>query len=120
MKPCFHLLPVLFAGLLLFTSCGEKASSLTKADQQAFEKASPELKQSWDKLLAADKANDYVAALSISQYLLTQPLSEQQRQAVSTEMTAVNQRLFDAAAKGDPAARNALEELRKNPPNRRR
>lgn len=105
---------------LALAGCSRKPAGLTPKEKQVFDSAPPEVKQNWDAALAAEKANDYVASLSLFNELLQQNLSPEQRDAASKEMTALNQRMYDAANKGDAAAKKAVEDLQHNPPNRRR
>jgi hypothetical protein len=104
--------------VLIVAGCGGKSSAPTANDLKAFDTASPDVKQMWQKALEADKSNDYAAAQTLLYALLrTEPTAEQ-REAVSHRLTAVTQRFNDALDKDDPAAKAALEELRRNPPNR--
>ena len=106
---------------LTVAGCGRsKSGGPTASERQSFDNAPPELKQAWEKAGEADKANDYVAAETLLYALVRQPLSPPQKAAVEKELTAVNQRLLEAAQKGDTTAKAALEELRHNPPNRQR
>jgi len=102
---------------LTLTGCGNKAI-VSDADTRAFDKAAPEIKQMWDKGYAAAKANDYVTAEMVLFRLMRADLTEEQKQAVSHQITEVGQRLSDALEKGDPAAKAAHEQLTRNPPNR--
>ena len=71
-----------------------------------------------ERALAADRTNDYVVAQNLLYRLAQQPLLPEQRVAVSNETAVVSKRLYDAAEKGDAAALNAIQQLRRNPPNR--
>lgn len=108
------------AALLLAAGCGKQTGGLSPNEKQAFDSASPEVKQNWEMALAAGQTNDYVASLTLFGRLLSREMSPEQKNAASKEMTAVNERMFAAAQKGDQAARKAIEELRRNPPNRPR
>ncbi len=106
--------------LLLLASCSaKKAPDLTAPALQAFDTAAPEAQQTWTLALEAGKTNDYVRAEKLLDSLFDQALTQEQRQAVRTELAVLNQRLSTAAEKGDPAAKAALQELRQNPPSRR-
>jgi predicted small lipoprotein YifL len=117
-----HLLcPVLLCltSVAIFAGCGRKGvGELTAAEAKAFDQAAPELKQEWIAALEASKTNDYNGAQTLLYGLLNQNLSPEQRQAVVKQSTVVNDRLYSALEKGDPAAQKAIEEMRRNPPNR--
>ncbi len=111
-------LAVLVAPLLV-GGCGQKAGpALSAGDKQAFDKAPAEVKQVWDRVLAADRTNDYVLAQNLLYKLSRQPLPPEQRDAVSNETAVLSKRMYDAAEQGDATALNAMQELRRHPPNR--
>jgi predicted small lipoprotein YifL len=107
------------AALLLLAGCGKKAP-VTADDAQVFDKAAPELKQMWQIALEASKTNDYVTAEMVLYRLSRPELTPEQRDAINRQLTGLTERLNDAVAKGDPAAKAAVEELHRNPPNRQR
>lgn len=73
----------------------------------------------WTAATEAARTNDYVGAQNLLFGLLNaQTLSAEQKAAVSKEIGTVNDQLYAAFDKGDPAAQKAVEELRRNPPNR--
>jgi hypothetical protein len=110
---------VFFSGVFLLCGCGHKVpDGISNADKQAFDSAPPELKEVWLKGLEAFNTNDYATAQNLFYSLLNQELSPAQKQAVANETTIVMNRLYSGAEKGDPDALKALEELRRNPPNR--
>ncbi len=118
MKASLLLLTVLVAPLLA-GGCGQRAGPVLSAgDKKAFEKAPPEVKQVWDRVLEADRTNGYVVAQNLLYRLSQQPLLPEQKDAVSNETAVVSKRLYDAAEKGDAAALAAIQQLRRNPPNR--
>lgn len=118
MKGNLLLLAVLSAPLL-GGGCGPKPGpALGAGDKQAFDKAPPEVKQVWDRVLEADRTNDYVFAQTQLYRLSQQPLLPEQRDAVSNQTAAISKRMYDAAGKGDAAALKAIQELRRHPPNR--
>jgi len=109
----------LFAVGFALTGCGHKVpSAISSSDKQAFDSAPPEIKQVWLTGIEAVNTNDYAAAQNLFYSLLNQDLSPAQRQAVANASTMVMNRLYEGAEKGDPAALKAVEELRRNPPNR--
>ncbi len=113
-------LSLLVSALSLFIAvgCGGKGAEPTAEDRKAFDTASPDMKQMWEKALEADKTNDYVAAETLLYALLRTETTPAQRDAVTHRLTAVTQRLNEGLEKDDPAAKAALEELHRNPPNR--
>ena len=98
---------VLVSGL--FVGCSKTAPE----SSQVFSSATPEVKQTWDKAVAEDKANDYVAAITDYRSLMAQraSLSTGQLEAVNAAALAINQRLYAAANNGDPAAKAASLKL---------
>jgi hypothetical protein len=97
--------------LLLVASCGQKVAQLTSEQSKAFDGAPPEVKQTWEKALAADKANDYVVAQTSLDSLGHMILSDAQRQALDTESAALGLRLMKAVEKNDPVAVKAVQEI---------
>jgi hypothetical protein len=119
MRSCWRAGLVFFSGVFLLCGCGHKVpDGISNADKQAFDSAPPELKEVWLKGLEAFNTNDYATAQNLFYSLLNQELSPAQKQAVANETTIVMNRLYSGAEKGDPDALKALEELRRNPPNR--
>ena len=72
----------------------------------------------WTLAVEASKTNDYVTAYNMLYSLGSQNLSPDQKQAVTKQTTALNDRMLAGVEKGDPAAQKALEDLKRNPPNR--
>lgn len=107
------------AALLLLAGCGKKAP-VTADNTRVFDKASPEIKQMWQTALEASKTNDYVTAEMVLYRLSRPELTPEQTDAINRQLTALTERLNDAVTKGDPAAKAAVTELHRNPPNRQR
>jgi hypothetical protein len=97
------------AAAVAWAGCGQSSVKLSSADKQAFEQASPEIKQVWQRALAADKANDYTNALSLFDNLGEMQLNEAQKQALYKQREAFSQRLWQAAEKNNPAAVQAVQ-----------
>ncbi len=110
---CANLLALVF----LATGCGGKKGAQAP-DVSAFDKAPPELKQMWDTALASDKTNNFVASEMLLYRLLKQDITPEQKDAVARAIGAVKDHLGAALEKGDPAAKEALAELPRNPPTR--
>ena len=105
--------------LALLPGCGHKTGGeLSSAEKRAFDQAPADLKAQWTAALEAGQTNDYVSAQTLLYGLLSQTLSPDQKQAVGKEQSLLNNRLYSGLDKGDPEAQRALEELRRNPPNR--
>ena len=84
----------------------------------AFKDATPEMKQLWEAGLKADHANDYLTAGNNYRALLTNNISADQLVAVQTALGGLNYRINEAAAKGDAAAKEALDTLKESAPRR--
>lgn len=93
----------------LLAGCHKKAGS----DGQVFQKASSEIKAIWDKAVADDQANNYVASVTEYRSLMAQrdKLTEEQLEAVNAAALAINQRLYAAANNGDATAKAASLKL---------
>jgi len=111
-----RLLPAasLAGALLLVAGCGQKTSKMTSEQSKSFDSAPPEVKQTWEKALAADKANDYLTAQTSLDTLNKMILSDPQRQAVEAENNSFGERLMQAVNKNDPAAVQAVQEINKS------
>lgn len=103
----------LAGALLLATGCGQSSAKLTTEQSKTFDSAPAEVKQTWEKALAADKANDYVAAQTALDSLDKMILSDLQRKALEVESGNFGMRLWQAAEKNDPAAVKAVQEINK-------
>jgi hypothetical protein len=103
---------VLAAGIFC-AGCGPGSVKLTSGDRQAFEQAAPDVKQTWERALAADKANDYLNAQTLLDSLEQMTLNEPQKQALQKQREAFNERVWKAAEKNDPAAVKAVQASRK-------
>lgn len=117
MHPLRNLLLVLAACLGLL-GCGDRGFTLTKEELAAFKDATPEIKQLWEQGLKADKANDFATASKNYRALLAKTITPDQLAAVQTALGGLNYRLNDAAAKGDAAAKQALETSKESAPKR--
>ncbi|MCC6823034.1 MAG: hypothetical protein V9H26_04775 [Verrucomicrobiota bacterium] len=118
MKQLLSRLYLLLAACVLFAGCGNNEYQLSEKDLAAFMDAPPEMKIEWEKGLKANKANDYLAASTSFRALLSQQVTPQQLVAVQTALGGLNERMNDAAAKGDTSAQKALETLKAGAPRR--
>lgn len=104
---------VVLAGLAL-SGCGGSPQSAASRGDKAFQSAPAEIKSSWETAKKAIQANDYAVALTSLQNLTTnQGLSADQTHALQETATAVSDQMYAAANKGDPKAKEALDQLRK-------
>jgi len=109
------------SALLLVSGCGSKnVNELSPAQAAAFDQASPEVKDMWLQASEAVKTNGYVTAYNLCYDLVNVGLTADQKEAVTKLSASLNDRLLAAVDKGDPAAQSAMEEMRRNPPSRRR
>jgi hypothetical protein len=108
---------VLLIGCFVVAGCGQRPSGSRSG---GFNGAPPELKAAWDTAVAADKTNDYVPAVLGYKGILLQrdQLSPSQVKAAEEASGRLFQRLVEASAKGDPAAKQALARLQPAPPGR--
>lgn len=97
--------------LLLGAGCGEKTSQITGDQNKAFNTAPAEVKQAWEKVLAADKAGNFETAVVAMDSLKTMSLSGPQAQALEAERFAFGERLLAAVNKNDPAALAVLKKI---------
>lgn len=102
---------VVAAVSLLAAGCGNKTVKLTSDLSKAFDGAPAEVKNTWDKALAADHANDYVNTQTLLDSLRTMNLNSQQTEALDTQLASFQQRLLQAADKNDPIATKAIQEI---------
>jgi hypothetical protein len=104
---------------LVITGCGRKAIPKVPEDSQAFETASSDLKDAWDKAVSAARTDDYATAILICHKLqMRAELTAQQRAAVIDTITAENNRLLDGLKNNDPKAIQANETVLKGWNNR--
>jgi len=102
----------LASACVLLVGCSNNDYSLSAKDVAAFKDATPELKQDWEKGLKADKANDYLAASTNFRSLMSSNITPEQLVAVQTALGGLNQRMNEAAARGDAPAQKALDTLK--------
>ena len=112
-----RFLALFMAGVVVFLA-GCHGSKERVPDSRPFAQAPADIKDLWDTALAADRTNDYAIAQTLYYGLLRQPLTPEQKQAVDAASTMLNNRMLRALQTGDPAAKAALAELRRSPPNR--
>ncbi len=72
------------------------------------------IKAGWESAMAAIATNGYTAATVALTTLQRQSgLSPEQLKAINETVTAVSDQMYDAANKGDAAAKQAIQDLRK-------
>jgi hypothetical protein len=109
------------AAVLLCGGCGKSGPAAPGAAEiQAFDKATPEIKDIWQAALSADRTNDYAKGITLYFALMREEITPEQQAVVAKASTGLKQRMDDAAAKGDAAAQAALQELRQHAPGRPR
>jgi len=89
--------------------CGRTSAKLSSSEKQAFEAANAHVKQAWERVLAAEKTKDYLNTQNLFDNLGQLQLTEAQKQTLSKEREAFNQRIWQAAEKNDPAAVKAVQ-----------
>jgi hypothetical protein len=109
---------LLVCACVLLGACDNSDYNLSGKDKQAFKDATPDIRLEWEKALKADKANDYLAANTSFRFVLTQKITPDQLVAVQTALGGLNERMNDAAAKGNVSAQKALEALKAGGPRR--
>lgn len=98
------------AALMLATGCDQPASQRIP---EPFDSAPAEVKQTWERALAADKANDYVTAMAALDWLNKRKLTDPQMNALSAERAEFSERLLKAVMRNDPAAMRAYQNSQK-------
>src|SRR4051794_6792262 len=99
------------AAVLLLCGCGDNTHKLSSSDLAAFANAAPEIKQLWERGLTASKARDYLGAQTNFASLLSGQITAEQLAALQLALGDLNQRMHEAAAKGDASAQKALEAM---------
>ena len=94
---------------ILVAGCGNDAPKMSSSEKALLENATPEIKQLFEKALAADNASDYPSACTNYYALLRQNLTMDQAMAMQTALKSLKLRMLEAAAKGDAGAKTALE-----------
>jgi hypothetical protein len=118
MKRIVTLAGYFVCALLLLGGCGDNGYKLTGKEKAAFKDSTPEMRQLWENGLKADSANDYLTASTNFRSLLNQQITPEQLLAVQTALGNLNNRMNDAAAKGDVSAQKALDALKADGPRR--
>jgi predicted small lipoprotein YifL len=100
---------ILLALAGLAAGCGKKPADAN----QVFNAAPPEIQTAWTQAAAADKAGDYVTAVTgyRNLALMGDKLTHEQVVTVNLALVGVNQRLYQAYMAGDAAAGAAYAKL---------
>jgi hypothetical protein len=102
---CFCFLTLLVAA----SGCKPAVGS----DGKQFQTATPEIKGSWDRAMAAAKTNDFAVAITTLQRLRLEPgMTPAQTQAIDKSLTTLNDQMYEAANSGDEKAKKAINDLR--------
>jgi len=111
MKKLFPFLLAVFvaSGLL---GCGKKTASIA-AKSKAFDGAPVTVRETWNAAVARAGTNDYAGASGLLVGLRRQQLTPAQTEAVESALTTVMETVYAAAERGDPAAKAAIEEMKK-------
>lgn len=112
MKHGFILLVV--AAVACVAGCSRGPASLAR-NSKAFDSAPAAVRDSWNKAVACVQTNGYVGAVPLLFGLRSQPLTLEQSAAVEAVLKPVTDALYAAADRGDPAAMQAIAELKKRP-----
>jgi hypothetical protein len=96
----------------LIVGCGQKsAPPPPKLNANAFENASPELKQMWEQATTSAANNQFGPAIVTLRDLSRQPLSPQQMDATHDAVVIYANQLRERVKAGDADAKKALEDL---------
>jgi hypothetical protein len=109
-----HLVILLTVLAALVASCSRSPSSIG-GKSKAFDSAPAAVKESWTQAVACAQTNDYAAATILMKELRKQELTPEQSAAVEASLKTVMEAMYEAAERGDPAAKKAIEELNKRP-----
>jgi hypothetical protein len=114
MKTMVLTIATALAGCFLLAGCGKSPATVVDAQAKFFQ-GSPELKTNWDQAVAGFNARDYAGAIRPLMVLKAQNLTPEQLAAVDKAMAVVMETMYTAASKGDAAAKQAIEDLKKLP-----
>jgi len=105
---------VLWVALVaLVASCSKSPTSIGGMST-VFDSAPAAVKESWSQAVASARTNDYVGATILLLGLRKQDLTPEQSAAVEVSLKTVTEAMYEAADRGDPAAKKAIEELKKH------
>src|SRR5215469_7337008 len=97
----------------LGAGCGKSTSGgISAAQSSVFDSAPADVKDTWQKVLAADAATNYLDTLKLLNKLNVMQLTDAQRNVLDKKSTDFMQRLWSAAAKNDPSAQQAVQAMR--------
>ena len=114
MKKCEFIKLATLCGALacLLAGCGPNPTTIANDNTKSFQSADPQTKASWDAALAAMKTNGYAPALlELRKLAARSNLSPEQAKAVADTGTALTDRMYAAARKGDTKAAEAIKQL---------
>lgn len=100
--------------VLALVGCDKSPQTIAARGAKAFQSAPPEVKADWDSASSALNSNDLVGAVTnLAKLQVLETLTPDQGQVVRETSAALNDRIHEAANKGDASAKAALDELRK-------
>jgi hypothetical protein len=102
-------------GALALAGCGRGNASVAHALQtKAFDSASPALKEKWGAVVSDLHSNGFNSKAQIGLWDLRQEqaLTSEQKLVVEETLKTLAGRMYDAAGRGDPAALEALKDVR--------
>ena len=106
---------VLWVALVtLVASCSKSPSSIG-GKSTVFDSAPAAVKESWTRAVACAQTNDYAGATILMLGLRKQELTPEQSAAVEASLKTVTEAMYEAADRGDLAAKKAIEELKNRP-----
>jgi hypothetical protein len=96
----------------LVASCSKSPSSIS-GRSKVFDSAPAAVKESWTRAVAFAQTNDYAGATTLLMGLRKQELTPAQSAAVDASLKTVMEAMYAAAERGDPAAKQAIDELKR-------
>ena len=106
---------VLWVALVTLVASCSKSPSSVGGQSKLFDSAPAAVRESWTQAVACVQTDDYAGATILMLGLRKQELTPDQSAAVEASLKTVTEAMYEAAARGDPAAKKAIEELKRRP-----
>jgi hypothetical protein len=106
---------VLFIALVAMVASCSKSPSSIGGRSKVFDSAPTAVKESWTRAVACAQTNGYAQATILLWGLRKQELTPAQSAAVEASLKTVMEAMYAAAERGDPAGKQAVEELKRRP-----